>query len=132
MSNPIVVTELDHVVLRCRDQARMLDFYTRVLGFRVSDWNEHAMVFLRCNTDHHAIAFRAAPHVSLNHVAYELQHSLLPQQLPVLERLSGRALAVGNSFDVGTLKEVFVSSPRELIRCILAIDCDPRRLPKKT
>jgi glyoxylase I family protein len=30
--SPIVVTELDHVVLRCHDQARMLDFYTGVLG----------------------------------------------------------------------------------------------------
>lgn len=30
--SPIAVTELDHVVLRCRDQTRMLDFYTRVLG----------------------------------------------------------------------------------------------------
>ena len=29
---PIRVEELDHVVLRCRDQARTLDFYTRVLG----------------------------------------------------------------------------------------------------
>jgi len=32
MSNPITVAELDHVVLRCRDQEQMLDFYTRVLG----------------------------------------------------------------------------------------------------
>jgi catechol 2,3-dioxygenase-like lactoylglutathione lyase family enzyme len=32
MSNPISVADLDHVVLRCRDQDRMLDFYTRVLG----------------------------------------------------------------------------------------------------
>jgi glyoxylase I family protein len=31
---PLRVAELDHVVLRCRDQARMLDFYTRVLGLR--------------------------------------------------------------------------------------------------
>jgi glyoxylase I family protein len=31
-SSPIRVTELDHVVLRCRDPARMLDFYTQVLG----------------------------------------------------------------------------------------------------
>jgi len=30
--SPITVTELDHVVLRCRDQGRMLDFYTQVLG----------------------------------------------------------------------------------------------------
>src|SRR5258708_133274 len=32
MASPIKVTELDHVVLRCRDQGRMLDFYTEVLG----------------------------------------------------------------------------------------------------
>ena len=32
MASPITVTELDHVVLRCRDQARMLAFYTDVLG----------------------------------------------------------------------------------------------------
>lgn len=29
---PLKVRELDHVVLKCRDQPRMLDFYTRVLG----------------------------------------------------------------------------------------------------
>src|SRR6516165_8595693 len=32
MKIPLTVAELDHVVLRCRDQPRMLDFYTRVLG----------------------------------------------------------------------------------------------------
>jgi catechol 2,3-dioxygenase-like lactoylglutathione lyase family enzyme len=32
MGIPLTVAELDHVVLRCRDQDRMLDFYTRVLG----------------------------------------------------------------------------------------------------
>lgn len=29
---PFRVAELDHVVLRCADQARTLDFYVRVLG----------------------------------------------------------------------------------------------------
>jgi glyoxylase I family protein len=29
---PLRVAELDHVVVRCRDQARALDFYTRILG----------------------------------------------------------------------------------------------------
>jgi glyoxylase I family protein len=29
---PLKVAELDHVVLRCRDQPKMLEFYTRVLG----------------------------------------------------------------------------------------------------
>jgi glyoxylase I family protein len=32
MSVPFVIEELDHVVLRCLDQPRMLDFYVRVLG----------------------------------------------------------------------------------------------------
>jgi glyoxylase I family protein len=32
MELPLKVAELDHVVLRCRDIARALDFYTRLLG----------------------------------------------------------------------------------------------------
>ncbi len=32
MDSPFKIVELDHVVLRCRDQIRALDFYTRVLG----------------------------------------------------------------------------------------------------
>lgn len=32
MSAPLKIRELDHVVLKCRDQPRMLDFYTRLLG----------------------------------------------------------------------------------------------------
>jgi glyoxylase I family protein len=32
MENPLKVAELDHVVLRCRDQNRAYDFYTRILG----------------------------------------------------------------------------------------------------
>jgi catechol 2,3-dioxygenase-like lactoylglutathione lyase family enzyme len=32
MDRPLEVAELDHVVVRCRDQNRSLDFYTRILG----------------------------------------------------------------------------------------------------
>jgi glyoxylase I family protein len=32
MERPLRVVEIDHVVVRCRDQARALDFYARVLG----------------------------------------------------------------------------------------------------
>jgi glyoxylase I family protein len=32
VNRPLEVSELDHVVLRCRDQTRALDFYGRVLG----------------------------------------------------------------------------------------------------
>jgi glyoxylase I family protein len=32
MDIPLKIAELDHLVLRCRDQERMLNFYTQVLG----------------------------------------------------------------------------------------------------
>ncbi len=34
MPASIKIAELDHVVLRCTDQKRMLDFYTGILGMR--------------------------------------------------------------------------------------------------
>src|ERR1700693_4966158 len=34
MEIPLKVAELDHVVLRCHDQDRAYDFYTRILGLR--------------------------------------------------------------------------------------------------
>ena len=34
MEIPLKIAELDHVVLRCRDQNRAYDFYTRILGLR--------------------------------------------------------------------------------------------------
>jgi glyoxylase I family protein len=32
VDRPLRVAELDHVVVRCRDQSRSLDFYDRILG----------------------------------------------------------------------------------------------------
>ncbi|MFB6963437.1 MULTISPECIES: VOC family protein [unclassified Streptomyces] len=66
---PVGVT---HAVLNTPDIDASVAFYQDVLGMRVSDWSEHQMAFLRCNTDHHSIAFNQAPWVSLNHVAYEM------------------------------------------------------------
>lgn len=59
-----------HVVLNTPDIDRMAAFYTSILGFRISDWSEHQMVFLRCSSKHHAVSFNQAPHASINHVAY--------------------------------------------------------------
>ena len=65
-------TKLSHVVLNTTDIDAACDWWTRVLGFRVSDWSEHQMVFLRCNADHHSIAFNQADFASINHAAYEV------------------------------------------------------------
>ena len=63
---------LTHVVLNTADIDAAAAFYTDVLGFRVSDWSEHQMVFLRCNRYHHAIAFNRGEWASVNHMAYEM------------------------------------------------------------
>jgi catechol 2,3-dioxygenase-like lactoylglutathione lyase family enzyme len=66
---PVGVT---HVVLNTVAIDAAVAFYTDVLGMRVSDWSEHQMAFLRCNSDHHSIAFNQASWTSVNHVAYEM------------------------------------------------------------
>ncbi|TMH44057.1 MAG: hypothetical protein E6H54_09885 [Betaproteobacteria bacterium] len=61
MSNPIRISKIGHVGLYCRDVTRMVEFYTRVLGFKVSDVNEKGMTFLRFGADHHSFVLAPAP-----------------------------------------------------------------------
>ena len=61
-----------HVVLNTPDMERAQAFYETHLGFRASDYSANQMVFLRCSTDHHAIAFNRSPYASVNHVAFEM------------------------------------------------------------
>ena len=55
------VLGLGHVLLTVEDTQRTHDFYTGVLGFRLSDWvcidDKIRLCFLRCNTRHHSMAF---------------------------------------------------------------------------
>jgi len=69
---PSVPRQLAHVVLNTVDIEVATQFYTQVLGMRISDWSERQMAFLRCTPKHHVIAFNQAPWTSINHVAYEL------------------------------------------------------------
>ncbi len=61
-----------HVVLNTPDMERAQAFYVDNLAFRTSDYSANQMVFLRCNTDHHAIALNRSPYASVNHVAFEM------------------------------------------------------------
>ena len=61
-----------HVVLNTPDMERAQAFYETHLGFRASDYSANQMVFLRCASDHHAIAFNRSPYPSVNHVAFEM------------------------------------------------------------
>ena len=63
---------LCHVGLNTPGLVQIVEFYTDVLGFRVSDRIEDQMVFLRCDRRHHAIVFNRADHASVHHVAYAM------------------------------------------------------------
>jgi extradiol dioxygenase len=55
------VVGFGHVLLTVKDTQRSHDFYTGLLGFRLSDWvyidDNIRLCFLRCNARHHSIAF---------------------------------------------------------------------------
>lgn len=76
------IRKLGHIVLQVSDLERSTAFYTRVLGFKVSDvYPEEmmpgGMVFLRCDTDHHCLALvgaakEQAANRELHHFAFEV------------------------------------------------------------
>jgi len=69
----VVPNKIGHIASRTRDAAALTEFYESVLGFRWSDWMGDFFVFLRCNTDHHAVNFvNASRPGQLHHFAFEL------------------------------------------------------------
>jgi len=84
-----IPVRLSHVVLNSTDIDRARDWYTRHLGFRLSDTLGDVMHFMRCNPQHHSLAFTRGPHVSLNHVSFEMRG------IDEYMRGSGRVLRAG-------------------------------------
>jgi len=64
--------KLSHVVFNSADIDKTTRFYAEHLGFRVSDWLENIMCFLRCGPQHHILAITRATRAALNHVAWEM------------------------------------------------------------
>ena len=79
---PFHIGKIGHIVLRVQNLARSVEFYTQVLGFKVSDvypgtMVPGGMVFMRCNSDHHGVALVGgakadANNVELHHLAFEV------------------------------------------------------------
>lgn len=63
--------KLTHVVMNSVDAEATADFAESVLGFKVSDRTK-GMVFVRCSSSHHSVAFARAGVASLNHIAFEM------------------------------------------------------------
>jgi catechol 2,3-dioxygenase-like lactoylglutathione lyase family enzyme len=62
-----------HVAFVVPDVQAIADFYSRILGFRVSDWIEDIFVFMRCNPDHHTVNFVKGKSAHLHHFAFQLR-----------------------------------------------------------
>jgi 3,4-dihydroxy-9,10-secoandrosta-1,3,5(10)-triene-9,17-dione 4,5-dioxygenase len=65
---------LGHIVLGTPNLDDAIDFYTRVLGFRISDVMKNGdedVVFLHCNARHHSVALVGAPELTLYHFMLE-------------------------------------------------------------
>ena len=79
---PFSINKIGHVVLMVQDLEKSVEFYTQVLGFRVSDVYPPSMVpgrmvFMRCANDHHGVALVGGATASgnsneLNHMAFEV------------------------------------------------------------
>jgi catechol 2,3-dioxygenase-like lactoylglutathione lyase family enzyme len=69
----VVPLKLGHVAFKVADPKALVDFYTTVLGFRVSDWMGDYFAFLRCGPDHHTINFVQGKNSGLHHFAFELK-----------------------------------------------------------
>jgi catechol-2,3-dioxygenase len=50
----------------------MVDWYTRVLGFKVTDWLGDEGCWLHVNSDHHVLAFVDKGYAHIHHLAFEL------------------------------------------------------------
>jgi len=62
-----------HVANRVLDVDKVVEFYTKLLGFRVSDWMGDHFAFLRCGVDHHTLNFVRFEEPRLHHIAFEVK-----------------------------------------------------------
>jgi catechol-2,3-dioxygenase len=62
-----------HVAHRVREVELVTSFYTKHLGFRVSDWMGDHFAFLRCGVDHHTVNFVRYEEPRLHHIAFEVK-----------------------------------------------------------
>jgi catechol 2,3-dioxygenase-like lactoylglutathione lyase family enzyme len=65
--------KLGHIAFMLPDIHPLVAFYQRVLGFRISDWQEDFFCFMRCGADHHTINFATGKSTRMHHMAFELR-----------------------------------------------------------
>ena len=73
-----IPVRISHAVMNSNDPNATRDWYTKYLGFQLSDslWSQHMgemMHFMRCNDWHHSLAIARGPHTSVHHVSFEMR-----------------------------------------------------------
>ena len=91
---PDLPSKITHVVLNTTDRTKACDFYGQALGFKVVD-RTGFMSFLRCNDEHHSIAFAQGDAPTLNHIAFMMK------DLESVMRGAGRLKDMGHPIDWG-------------------------------
>ncbi len=71
LSGKHIPTKISHVVLNSMDSSVAARFMQERLGMKLSD-QTGMLHFLRCNQDHHSLAFAKTGNTSLNHIAFEM------------------------------------------------------------
>ena len=64
--------KLGHVVFTTPNFAATNDFFTTLIGFKISDYIGDIGAFLRCSTDHHNLLVLEAPATFLHHSAWQV------------------------------------------------------------
>jgi catechol 2,3-dioxygenase-like lactoylglutathione lyase family enzyme len=67
------IYKLGHIAWVVEDPKKTAEFYSRIMGFKVSDWIGDFFVFMRCNTDHHTVNFISGTASKMHHMAFELK-----------------------------------------------------------
>lgn len=62
--------KITHLVLNTPRQEEAAAFWVRALGFKISD--RSLLTFIRCNDDHHNLAFHPGEASTLHHIAFEM------------------------------------------------------------
>ena len=69
----IVPNKLGHITLFAKDKEETVNFYTKYLGFHISDQMSERVTFMTCNQDHHVLNFKISDTTYLHHIAFELR-----------------------------------------------------------
>jgi catechol 2,3-dioxygenase-like lactoylglutathione lyase family enzyme len=85
--------KITHLVLNTPRQEDAAAFWVRALGFEVSD--RSLLTFIRCNADHHSLAFHPGESSTLHHIAFEMDG------IDSVMRGAGRMRAAGYSIEWG-------------------------------